>query len=344
MKIKQLSPLAMALLLPLCSLFSHADLQESDLATSIQQDYDKRLGALFNHFHRNPELSFIEFKTAKKLASELRSSGFEVTEKVGGTGVVAILKNGDGPLVMMRGDMDALPIEEKSGLEYASTVTQTDPITGKQVPVMHACGHDVHITSLIGTARQMSARMDQWSGTLMLIGQPAEERIRGAKAMMDDNLWERFGQPDYALAFHVAAGLPAGLVNVQEGSPFAGSDSVDIIVHGIGTHGASPPCRQRSDPARQSDCCRPADTGIQRTGPQGTGRDYRRLLSRWQQTQYYSRSRPAAVDSAQHQSRHPRKAVKGNKTHCRKYGPCGWAARGQIARGDLLKIFDTTHG
>jgi amidohydrolase len=240
MKIKQLSPLAMALLLPLFSLFSHADLQESDLATSIQQDYDKRLGALFNHFHRNPELSFIEFKTAKKLASELRSSGFEVTEKVGGTGVVAILKNGDGPLVMMRGDMDALPIEEKSGLEYASTVTQTDPITGKQVPVMHACGHDVHITSLIGTARQMSARMDQWSGTLMLIGQPAEERIRGAKAMMDDNLWERFGQPDYALAFHVAAGLPAGLVNVQEGSPFAGSDSVDIIVHGIGAHGASP--------------------------------------------------------------------------------------------------------
>jgi amidohydrolase len=150
------------------------------------------------------------------------------------------LKNGDGPLVMMRGDMDALPVEEKSGLEYASKVTQSDPITGKEMPVMHACGHDVHITSLIGTARQMSTRMDQWSGTLMLIGQPAEERIRGAKAMMDDNLWQRFGQPDYALAFHVAAGLPAGLVNVQEGSPFAGSDSVDIIVHGVGTHGASP--------------------------------------------------------------------------------------------------------
>ncbi|MGB0449259.1 MAG: amidohydrolase [Porticoccaceae bacterium] len=240
MKIMQLSQLILALSFTFGSFLSYADLNENDLATSIQQDYDQRLGALFTHFHRNPELSFIEFKTAKKLASELRSSGFEVSEKVGGTGVVAILKNGDGPLVMMRGDMDALPIEEKSGLAYASKVTQTDPITGKRVPVMHACGHDVHITSLIGTARQMSARMDQWSGTLMLVGQPAEELIRGAKAMMDDNLWERFGQPDYALAFHVAAGLPAGLVNVQEGSPFAGSDSVDIIVHGIGAHGASP--------------------------------------------------------------------------------------------------------
>ncbi len=240
MKIKQLSQLALTLTFSLGSILAHADLKASDLAASINADYNDRLGDLFIHFHRNPELSFIEFKTAKKLASELRSSGFEVTEKVGGTGIVAILKNGDGPLVMMRGDMDGLPVKEKSGLDYASLVTQTDPLTGTEVPVMHACGHDVHITSLIGTARQMSARMDQWSGTLMLIGQPAEERIQGAKAMMDDNLWQRFGQPDYALAFHVAAGLPAGLVNVQEGSPFAGSDSLDIIVHGVGAHGASP--------------------------------------------------------------------------------------------------------
>ena len=240
MKIKQLSQLALTLTFSLGSLLAHADLKDRDLAASINADYNNRLGDLFIHFHRNPELSFIEFKTAKKLASELRSSGFEVTEKVGGTGIVAILKNGDGPLVMMRGDMDALPVKEKSGLDYASIATQTDPVTGTEVPVMHACGHDVHITSLIGTARQMSARMDQWSGTLMLIGQPAEERIQGAKAMMDDNLWQRFGQPDYALAFHVAAGLPAGLVNVQEGSPFAGSDSLDIIVHGVGAHGASP--------------------------------------------------------------------------------------------------------
>ena len=211
-----------------------------ELARSIEQDYSDRLGALFTHFHRNPELSLTEFKTAKRLAEELRSSGFQVTEGVGGTGVVAILENGDGTLVMMRGDMDGLPVKEKSGLDYASTATQIDPITGTEVAVMHACGHDVHITSLIGTARQMSERKDQWSGTLMLIGQPAEERIRGAKAMMDDNLWQRFGQPDYALAFHVGAGLPAGIINVQEGSPYAGSDSVDIIVHGVGSHGASP--------------------------------------------------------------------------------------------------------
>ena len=215
-------------------------LSSEELARSVTEDYNDRLGALFTHFHRNPELSFMETKTAKKLANELRNSGFTVTEKVGGTGVVALLENGDGPLVMMRADMDGLPVQEKSGLDYASTATQTDPITGNQVPVMHACGHDVHITSLIGTAHQMAARRDNWSGTLMLIGQPAEERIRGAKAMMDDNLWERFGQPDYALAFHVGAGLPAGLINVQEGSPFAGSDSLDIIIHGVGAHGASP--------------------------------------------------------------------------------------------------------
>ena len=162
---------------------AQADAVDGDeLGRSITQDYNERLGALFTHFHRNPELSFMETKTAKKLAGELRKSGFKVTERIGGTGVVAILKNGEGPLVMMRADMDGLPVKEKSGLDYASTATQIDPVTGSQVPVMHACGHDVHITSLIGTARQMSARKDKWSGTLMLIGQPAEERIRGRQS------------------------------------------------------------------------------------------------------------------------------------------------------------------
>jgi hippurate hydrolase len=136
--------------------------------------------------------------------------------------------------------MDGLPLEEKSGLAYASKAKQLDPITGKVFPVMHACGHDVHITSLAGTAKQMAERRDSWSGTLMLIGQPAEERVIGAATMMRDNLWQRFGTPDYALAFHVSAGLSAGLINVQEGAPFAGADTVDIIVHGIGAHGASP--------------------------------------------------------------------------------------------------------
>jgi hippurate hydrolase len=139
----------------------------------------------------------------------------------------------------MRADMDGLPVPEKSGLPYASTATQID-WDGNEVPVMHACGHDVHITSLVGTARFMAANRDTWSGTLMLIGQPAEERVAGAKNMMKDNLWERFGKPDYALAFHVASGVPTGKLVAVVGAPMSGSDAVDIIVHGVGAHGASP--------------------------------------------------------------------------------------------------------
>ncbi|MGI9328756.1 MAG: amidohydrolase [Pseudomonadales bacterium] len=211
-----------------------------NLPTTIQAEYDSRLGLLFEHFHRNPELSLIEHKTAARMAKELRAAGFKVTEGVGGTGVVAIMNNGAGPMVMMRADMDGLPVQEKSGLEIASTATQIDPITGNEVPVMHACGHDVHITSLVGTARLMAARKDEWSGKLMLLVQPAEERVLGAKAMKADGLWRRFGKPDYALAFHVSSEFEAGLINVIDGSPYAGADTVDIIIHGIGAHGASP--------------------------------------------------------------------------------------------------------
>ncbi len=211
-----------------------------DLNDDIKSDYDSYLADLFVHFHRNPELSLVEHQTAARMAKELRSAGFDVTENVGGTGVVAIMENGAGPLVMMRADMDGLPVEEKSGLDYASQATQEDPITGNVVPVMHACGHDVHITSLVGTARQMAARKDEWSGTLMLVVQPAEERVIGARAMKDDAIWERFGTPDYALAFHVSAGDVAGVINVSEGSPYAGADTVDIVIHGVGAHGAHP--------------------------------------------------------------------------------------------------------
>ena len=209
-------------------------------SAAVARDYEQHLDALFKHFHANPELSLIENKTAERMAKELADAGFEVTTGVGGTGVVAMLKNGPGPLVSMRADMDGLPVEEKSGLPYASKARQISPITGKEVPVMHACGHDVHITSLVGTARQMQARKDEWSGTLMLIVQPAEERVIGAQAMMDDGLYDRFGTPDYGLAFHVAAGIEAGVINVVDGSPYAGADTVDIIVHGVGAHGASP--------------------------------------------------------------------------------------------------------
>lgn len=222
------------------AVFLTAPALAADLNDAVRKDYDDYLADLFDHFHRNPELSTIEFETARRMAKELRDAGFDVTENVGGTGIVALLENGPGPLVMMRADMDGLPVEEKSGLENASRATQTDPITGNTVFTMHACGHDVHITSLVGTARQMAARKDAWSGTLMLIVQPAEERVLGARAMKDDDLWGRFGRPDYALAFHVSSSDVAGVINVSEGMPYAGADTVDIIIHGVGAHGASP--------------------------------------------------------------------------------------------------------
>lgn len=219
--------------------------QASDIKAEIAKDYQQHLAPLWDHFHRNPELSLMEFKTAKRLAKEIRAVGFDVTENVGGTGIVAIMKNGSGPTVMMRADMDGLPVTEQSGLKNASKVVMKD-WDGEEVGVMHACGHDVHITSLVGTARYMASIKDQWSGTLMLIGQPAEERGPGASAMMDDNLWQRFPKPDYAFAFHVSSGDVAGKVTVDEGSPYAGADTVDIIVHGVGSHGAYP--HQGKDP------------------------------------------------------------------------------------------------
>lgn len=221
--------------LPFLSLSAIAD----ELHDAVAADYAAHLGALFVHFHENPELSFQEHETAARLARELRGADFEVTENVGGTGIVALLRNGDGPLVMMRADMDGLPLREKSGLPWASAARQTDP-AGNEVYVMHACGHDVHITGLVGTARYMAAHRDRWSGTLMLIGQPAEERITGARAMMEDGLYERFGRPDMAMAFHVDSGMPTGRLAAVVGAQYSGGDTVEIIVHGIGAHGASP--------------------------------------------------------------------------------------------------------
>ena len=212
---------------------------QDDLKAAIAADYDANLKALFEHFHENPELSHREFETSKRLAGEIRNLGYDVTDGVGGTGVVAVMENGDGPTVMIRADMDGLPVKEDNTLSYKSTATQED-IDGIVKPVMHACGHDTHITSLVGTARQMAARKDQWSGTLVLIGQPAEERISGARKMLEDGLYKRFPKPDYALAFHVSAGQPTGTVQVPLGIRASSSDSVDIIVHGVGAHGASP--------------------------------------------------------------------------------------------------------
>jgi len=211
----------------------------ADIRAHVQEDYTANLSSLFVHLHENPELSFREFETSKRIASELTALGYEVTTGVGQTGVVAVLKNGDGPTVMIRADMDGLPVKEDTGLPYASTARQVG-IDGIENPVMHACGHDVHMTSLIGTARQLMRLKDDWSGTLVLVGQPAEEIISGARAMIQDGLYERFPKPDYAIGFHVGAAGPAGMVMVPKGLAYSSSDSVDIHVHGVGTHGAAP--------------------------------------------------------------------------------------------------------
>ncbi|MBT8447505.1 MAG: amidohydrolase [Gammaproteobacteria bacterium] len=233
------------LLLPPALLFgSVAAAAERPLAAQIADDY-AYLGPLFEHFHANPELSFVEHETSKRLAAELRAAGVEVTTGVGGTGVVGIVRNGDGPVLLLRADMDGLPVEEKSGLPYASAARQTD-IDGNEFPVMHACGHDMHMTVLVGTARALMRMREAWRGTLVLIGQPAEERISGARRMLEDGLYERFPRPDHALALHVSSSLPSGQILMQPGLTFSSSDSLDIIVHGVGTHGASP--HQGKDP------------------------------------------------------------------------------------------------
>lgn len=211
-----------------------------DYQAQIQTDWDRDLGKLWDQFHRNPELSFREVKTAAAIAAELRKiPGMQVTEKVGQTGIVGVLKNGAGPTVLIRADMDGLPVQEKSGLPNASTVRQVG-VDGVEAPVMHACGHDTHIVGLIATARRLAAMKDRWQGTIVFIGQPAEERIGGAKAMIADGLYTRFPKPDYALAYHVDASMEAGKVAASETIQYSSSDSIDIVVPGVGAHGASP--------------------------------------------------------------------------------------------------------
>lgn len=208
-------------------------------ALPLNQAETDYLNALYLHFHRNPELSFQEEHTSARLASELEQAGFEVTVNVGGYGIVAVLKNGEGPTVLVRADMDGLPVKEQTGVPYASDALGKND-AGLDVPVMHACGHDIHMTSLVGTARKLVAERKNWSGTLVLVGQPAEERVGGAKAMLEDGLFERFPRPDYNLALHTNAVLPAGVVGLTSGFALANVDSVDIAVRGVGGHGAYP--------------------------------------------------------------------------------------------------------
>ena len=195
--------------------------------------------AFYLDLHQNPELSSHEVQTATKLAGRLRALGYDVTEHVGGTGVVAILKNGAGPTIMLRTELDALPVEEKTGLAYASKVHTKDD-TGHDVAVMHACGHDLHMASLLGTATIMAHSKDTWHGTLMLIGQPAEETISGAKAMLDDGFLTRFPKPDIGVALHVGNDIAAGKIGITPGVYNTNADSLRITIYGKGGHGSMP--------------------------------------------------------------------------------------------------------
>src|SRR5258708_14925508 len=195
--------------------------------------------ALYLDLHQHPELSSHETRTAALMAGKLRVLGYEVTENVGGAGVVAIMKNGPGPVIMLRTELDALPVEEQTGLAYASKVRAKDD-SGRDVPVMHACGHDIHMASLFGTAEIMARTKDTWHGTLMLIGQPAEETITGAKRMVDDGLFTRFPKPDIGVAMPDTNLLPTGRVGVTPGYSKANADSLRITIYGKGGHGTTP--------------------------------------------------------------------------------------------------------
>ncbi len=219
-------------------LLTSAALAQSPSSKEIESAYPDA-HTLYVDLHEHPELSGHETQTASKLAADLRKAGYEVTEHVGGTGIVALLKNGAGPTIMLRTELDALPVEEKTGLPYASKVRAKDD-AGHDVSVMHACGHDVHMAALLGTAEVMASSKNTWHGTLMLIGQPAEETIGGAEGMIRDGLFTRFPKPDVAVALHVSNELPAGMASITPGIYNTNSDSVRITIYGKGGHGAMP--------------------------------------------------------------------------------------------------------
>lgn len=225
--------------------FQHV--RADDVTAWVEQEMDS-IASLYLHLHRHPELSLHEKETSARIAQELRNAGFEVTTPFGGFGVVGIIQNGKGPRLMLRCDLDALPVTEQTGMEYASKVTTMlgDVPTG----VMHACGHDIHMTTVASTARYLASHKDLWRGTLMVIGQPAEEGGRGARAMLEEGLFEKFLKPDFALALHVASELPTGSIGFCPGPAMANVDSIDIIMKGRGGHGSAP--QSTIDPIMQA--------------------------------------------------------------------------------------------
>src|SRR5437870_3736636 len=241
MKICPLSILSLSMLAAV-SIFA----QQPSVEKAAQSELPSLL-AIYKDIHSHPELSGHEEQTSALIAKELRAAGCEVTDHFGkydnsamkGCGVVGVMKNGDGPTVLVRTDMDALPVEEETGLPYASKViTKNDE--GKDVHVMHACGHDAHIAAFIGTARALAKLKDQWRGTIIFVAQPAEETGNGARALLKAGLYDRFGKPDFALGFHDKADMQTGHIGVTEGYTYANVDSVDVTVRGVGGHGAYP--------------------------------------------------------------------------------------------------------
>ncbi|MES2596918.1 MAG: amidohydrolase [Verrucomicrobiota bacterium] len=222
----------------LAALLVTSSLAAADVESLVKGELPSLL-TLYQELHANPELSMHEAETSVRVAKELRDAGLEVTEKVGGHGVVGVLKNGEGPVIMVRTDMDALPVKELTGLPYASKKLVKEE-TGREVNVMHACGHDMHMTSFIGTARVLAKTRDQWKGTVVMIGQPAEERVLGARLMLRAGLFSKFPKPDKAVALHCSSDLAHGTVGIVEGYALANVDSVEIIVKGVGGHGSMP--------------------------------------------------------------------------------------------------------
>jgi hippurate hydrolase len=222
------------ILFSVSAVFSQAAAHSKEVDAAYPAAHD-----LYIDLHQHPELSSHETQTAAKLATRLRALGYDVTEHVGGTGIVALLKNGPGPTVMLRTELDALPVEERTGLPYASKVSTKDD-AGRDVSVMHACGHDLHMAALEGTAAIMAANRQTWHGTLMLIGQPAEETISGAPAMLADGFLTRFPKPDYGVALHVGNELPAGSIGLTSGVYSTAADSIRVTIYGKGGHGSSP--------------------------------------------------------------------------------------------------------
>ena len=222
----------------LLSLLVGSSLAAADVSSVVKQELPS-LVSLYKELHANPELSLHETETAARIAKELREAGLEVTENVGGHGIVGVLKNGDGPVILVRTDLDALPVKEQTGAPYASTKVVKDDL-GCEVSVMHACGHDIHMTSFVGTARALSKLKDQWKGTVVMIGQPAEERVLGARFMLRAGLFSKFPKPDKAIALHCSSDMAYGTVGIVEGFALANVDSVEIVVKGVGGHGSMP--------------------------------------------------------------------------------------------------------